>query len=156
GGPRGRARHRRGAGGFRGGSRVISVVVVGAAGRMGRAVIETIGTVPGLILKAGVDRAARPRDWDPALPWADDPDRVLGRGDVAVEFAGPEAATQAARSCAKHGASLVSGGTGLSESQEQAVREASASVAILRSANFSLGILALRRALTAVLSALPE
>src|SRR5262249_38204292 len=110
----------------------------------------------GFLLKAGVDRAARPRDWDPALPWADDPDQALSRGDVVVEFAGPEAAVRAARSCAQRGAALVSGGTGLSEADERALREAAASVAILRSANFSLGILALRRALAAVLSALPE
>ncbi len=135
---------------------MIPVVVVGAAGRMGRAVIETIGVDAGFILKAGVDRAARPRDWDPALAWADDPDRVLNRGDVVVEFAGPEAVVGAARSCAKHGVPLVSGGTGLSEADERAVREAAESVAILRSANFSLGILALRRALSSVLSALPE
>jgi 4-hydroxy-tetrahydrodipicolinate reductase len=86
----------------------------------------------------------------------DDAGSVLARGDVAVEFAGPEAAVATARACATRGAALVSGGTGLSSAQEAALREASASSAILRSANFSLGILALRRALSAVLSAIPS
>lgn len=135
---------------------MIPIVVVGAAGRMGRAVLETATADAGLLVKAGVDRAPRPRDWDPALPWAEDIETVLTRGDVAVEFAGPEGAVRAAEACAACGAGLVSGGTGLSEAQEQGLRRAAESAAILRSANFSLGILALRRALIAVLSAIPE
>jgi len=135
---------------------VIPIVVVGAAGRMGRTVIETTKADPVFFLKAGVDKAPRPGDWDPALPWVDDPGNVLTRGDVAVEFAGPDGAVDAARACVARGAALVSGGTGLSEEQERTLREASTSVAILRSTNFSLGILALRRALSAVLSATPE
>jgi 4-hydroxy-tetrahydrodipicolinate reductase len=135
---------------------VISLVVVGAAGRMGRAVVETATADPGFKMKAGVDRAPCPRDWDRALPWVDDAGKVLARGDVVVEFAGPEGAVDAARSCVAAGALLVSGGTGLTSSQEQALRTASESIAILRSANFSLGILALRRALKTVLSALPD
>jgi len=134
---------------------VTSIVVFGAAGRMGRMVIETAMADPGFNLKAGVDRAPRPKDWDPALPWFDDASPVLARGDVVVEFAGPEGAVDAARACSKSGAALVSGGTGLTPSQEQALETASKSVAILRSANFSLGILALRQALKAMLSAIP-
>jgi len=135
---------------------VIPIVVVGAAGRMGRAVIETAAADPGFKVKAGVDRAPCPKDWDQALPWVNDVGSVLARGDVVVEFAGPEGAVDAARSCAAAGAALVSGGTGLTDSQEQVLRQASESIAILRSTNFSLGVLALRRALKAVLSALPE
>ena len=134
---------------------MISIVVVGAAGRMGRMVIETAASVPGFKVKAGVDRAPRPKDWDRALPWFDDAGEVLARGDVVVEFAGAEGAVEAARACMKNGAALVSGGTGLTSSHEQVLETASKSVAILRSANFSLGILALRQALKAVLSALP-
>jgi 4-hydroxy-tetrahydrodipicolinate reductase len=122
---------------------------------MGRTVVETAAADPVFQVRAGVDRAPRPRDWDPALPWADDAGSVLSRGDVAVEFAGPEGALTAARACAASGAALVSGSTGLSGAQDQTLREASTAVAILRSANFSLGILALRRALAAVLSAIP-
>lgn len=134
---------------------MIPIVVVGAAGRMGRAVVETAMADPGFNLKAGVDRAPCPRDWDRKLPFVDDAGKVLARGDVVVEFAGPEGAVDAARAAARSGAALVSGGTGLTSPQEQALRAAADSIAILRSANFSLGILALRQALKAVLSAIP-
>lgn len=133
---------------------MIPIVVVGAAGRMGRMVIETAAGHPGLKVKAGVDRTGPPAGWDAALPWSDDPEKVLAPGDVAVEFSGPEGAARVAAACAKRGAALVSGATGLSEADEVVVRGAAEYVAILRSANFSLGVLALRRALNAVLPAL--
>lgn len=135
---------------------MISIVVVGAAGRMGRAVVETATADPGFKVKAGVDRTPCPKDWDRALPWVHDASEVVARGDVVIEFAGPDGAVEAARACAKTGAALVSGGTGLTASHDQALRQASESIAILRSANFSLGVLALRRALNAVLSAIPN
>jgi len=135
---------------------VIPIVVMGAAGRMGRAVAETLRTVPGFKLKAGVDRVARPAGWDASLLWSTDPSEVLEPGDVVIEFTGPEGATSAAEACARRRAGLVSGATGLGTDQEAALVRASKTVAILRSANFSLGILALRRALRELLSAIPD
>ena len=134
---------------------MIPIVVVGAAGRMGRTVIETAAGHPVLKVKAGVDRVGPPAGWDASIPWTDDPEKVLASGDVAVEFSGPEGAARVAAACAKRGAALVSGATGLTDADDAAVRRAAERVAILRSANFSLGVLALRRALSAVLPALP-
>jgi 4-hydroxy-tetrahydrodipicolinate reductase len=134
---------------------VTRVVVVGAAGRMGRAIAETAASDPGFELKAGVDRAPRPGSWNAAWGWSDDLAAVLAPGDVVVEFTSPAGAAETAGACAARGAGLVSGSTGLSDAEEEAMRRAAAKVAVLRSANFSLGILALRRALRSVLSALP-
>ena len=133
---------------------MIPIVVVGAAGRMGRAVAETAATHPGLQLKAGVDRSDRPEGWGRGLPWSGDLLEVLAPGDVVVEFTGPEGAARTAEACVARRASLVSGATGLTQEQEAGLERAAGSVAILRAANFSLGVLALRRALEAVLSAL--
>jgi 4-hydroxy-tetrahydrodipicolinate reductase len=58
--------------------------------------------------------------------------------------------------CAERGAGLVSGSTGLGASEEATLKEAAGRTAVLRAANFSLGILALRRALAAALTAVPE
>jgi 4-hydroxy-tetrahydrodipicolinate reductase len=57
--------------------------------------------------------------------------------------------------CAERGASLVSGTTGLSREDEASLSQAAQKVAVLRAANFSLGVAALRRALEAALRALP-
>jgi len=133
---------------------VTRLVVVGAAGKMGRAVTETAWGDAGFQVKACVDPAGRP-PWAGDAKWEAGLGAVLARGDVAIEFGGPEAAAAAARACAECGAGLVSGSTGLSPAHEEAVRQASGEVAVLRAANFSLGILALRRALGAALAGLP-
>jgi len=132
---------------------VISLVVVGAAGRMGRAVAEAAARDSAFLLKACVERSAN-------LPqaggvWSDDLGAVLAPGDVVVEFTAPDVCGAVAGQCALHGAALVSGTTGITAGDDGALREASKRVAVLRAANFSLGVVALRRALEAALDALP-
>jgi 4-hydroxy-tetrahydrodipicolinate reductase len=129
---------------------VISLVVVGAAGRMGRAIFETARGDAVFHLKGCVDPEPRPA-WAGETPWEADLSRSLAPGDVVVEFGGPAAAAQAAASCMAVGAALVSGSTGLSQEQQAAVDQAAGRVAVLRAANFSLGVLALREALRAAL-----
>jgi 4-hydroxy-tetrahydrodipicolinate reductase len=132
---------------------VTAVVLVGAAGRMGRAITEALGEADDLALKASVDRPE-------AVPlgtrgWTADLAATVAPDDVVIEFTGAAAVPSIARLCADRGAALVSGSTGLDPDAERVVREASARVAVVRSANFSLGVLALRRALDAALASLP-
>jgi 4-hydroxy-tetrahydrodipicolinate reductase len=134
---------------------VISLLVVGAAGRMGRAVLETARGDAGFHLKTCVDVEARP-SWAGDVPWEGDLSRALSGGDVVIEFAGPAAAAQAAAACAAAGAALVSGSTGLTQEQQGEIDRASAQVAVLRASNFSMGVLALRQALRAVLPLLAD
>ena len=132
---------------------MIALVVVGAAGRMGRAVIETARQDAVFHVKGCVDPAQRPA-WAAELPWQGDLSGSLAAGDVVVEFGGPAAAADAAARCAAAGAGLVSGSTGLNQDQQAAIDRAAGQVAVLRAANFSLGVLALRQALRAVLPVL--
>jgi 4-hydroxy-tetrahydrodipicolinate reductase len=87
--------------------------------------------------------------------WSDSLDGNVAAGDVVVDFSAGPGTREAARVCAARGAALVSGTTGLEREVEDALRAASARVAVLRAANFSLGVAALRRALDATLVALP-
>jgi 4-hydroxy-tetrahydrodipicolinate reductase len=135
---------------------VIGIVVLGASGRMGRLVLETAAADPVFLLRAGVDTAPKPTGSFPEIPWTTDLMDVLERGDVVVDFSAPEATAQAAQACSKRGAGLVSGTTGLGREHESRIEEAARAVPVLRAANFSLGILALRRGLQALLSAIPE
>ena len=122
---------------------------------MGRAVLETARGDAGFHIKSCVDREDRPA-WAGEMRWGSDLSGALTRGDVVVEFGGPAAAAEAAARCAEAGAGLVSGSTGLSQEQQAVIDRAAAQVAVLRSANFSLGVLALRQALRAVLPMLAE
>ncbi len=143
---------------------MIRIVLVGAAGRMGRAVEAAAGGATDLAVHARVDlRANFPAGvaTKPDAPqakgmaWSEDVQAVTSRGDVIVDFSGPAGARAAAVAAAARGAALVTGSTGLGAEDEAALREAAKRVAVLRSSNFSLGIAALRVALRAVLAAVP-
>ncbi len=74
---------------------------------------------------------------------------------MVVDFSSPEGTLAACRLCEDSGAALVTGTTGLGESHEAALARLAERRAVLRSANFSLGVLALRRAVRAALASLP-
>jgi 4-hydroxy-tetrahydrodipicolinate reductase len=122
---------------------------------MGRAVAAAAAQAEGITIKARIERAQVPPPADGGAPWGHEAGAVVARGDVVVEFSAPAIAASTAALCAERGAALVSGTTGLAPEQEQAIRAAASRVAVLRAANFSLGVLALRRALAAALAALP-
>jgi len=132
---------------------MIRLVLIGAAGRMGRAIEAAAAGDPELTFAARVDTRAN----FPASGgvWVEDAAEVVAAGDVVIEFSSPAACRAAARLCAERGAGLVSGTTGLGEAEEAEVRAAAAKVPVLRAANFSLGLVALRRALATALEALP-
>lgn len=129
------------------------LAVMGAAGRMGRAV-DAAAAAAGIEVAVRIERPGTPDA--PSGVWTGDPAEVVEPGMVVVEFTGPEGARRAAEVCAARGAALVSGATGLSEADEAAVRNAASRVAVVRASNFSLGIAALRAALRAVAARLPS
>ncbi|HEY2956538.1 MAG TPA: 4-hydroxy-tetrahydrodipicolinate reductase [Candidatus Eisenbacteria bacterium] len=137
---------------------MISLVLLGAAGRMGRAVEQAAAGSADLQIKARVDRAERlppPGARAAGEAWSDSLESSLAKGDVVVDFSAGPATRAAARLAGARGAALVSGTTGLDPAAEAELRTASERVAVLRSANFSLGVAALRRALAATIAALP-
>jgi len=111
---------------------------------MGRAVETAAAAHPDLRIKAKIDHATQ---WSAA---------DIQRGDVVVDFSSPEGFLAACALCARAGAALVTGTTGLGPDHERALSELGKQVAVLRSSNFSLGVLALRRAVQAALAALPR
>jgi 4-hydroxy-tetrahydrodipicolinate reductase len=138
---------------------VISIVLLGAAGRMGRAVARAAADSQGFRIKARVDRAdcippAAARDAGES--WSDSLESSVAAGDVVVDFSAGPATRAAARVCAARGVALVSGTTGIDRETEEEIRAAAERVAVLRAANFSLGVAALRRALAETIQALPD
>lgn len=100
--------------------------VLGAGGRMGRAILAEI-SASGAICAGGAGRA-------------DDVAGLAARSDVLVDFSAPEAlvghlgAARAAR------VPILVGTTGLNESQAAAIDAAAAEIAVLHAANTSVGI----------------
>ncbi|HYM81912.1 MAG TPA: 4-hydroxy-tetrahydrodipicolinate reductase [Candidatus Limnocylindria bacterium] len=128
---------------------MIALVLVGASGRMGRAIEDAARASGDFTIKSRFGR-------DDPIPVAADAASWAGPGEVVVEFSSPAGAVAAARACAAFGAGLVSGTTGLSVEDEEELERAATRVPVLRAANFSLGVLALRRALGAALDVLPS
>lgn len=156
---------------------MISIILVGAFGRMGKAVEEAARAADDIHIKARIGRPGEvgasvsgPATAAPvyleqrpsvsaglaSASAGDELPRVAAAGDVVIEFSSPEGTRNAAQACVESGAALVSGTTGLSPADEAGIREAARRVPVLRAANFSLGVLALRRALLAALVALPK
>jgi 4-hydroxy-tetrahydrodipicolinate reductase len=124
--------------------------VLGCAGRMGRAVIAEVLAAEDCTLAGGVDRSDHPAlgqdlgtlvGEQPAdVTAGDDAAALIEASDVVIEFSAPEATAAHVALAARHGTGHVIGTTGLSEAQEQAIREAARSTAIMRAANMSLGV----------------
>ena len=75
--------------------------------------------------------------------------------DVVIDFSGPPGLTLALDHCLTHGTALVSGTTGIDAALEARLANAGSSIAILRAANFSLGVAVLTRLLREAAAALP-
>jgi 4-hydroxy-tetrahydrodipicolinate reductase len=114
----------------------IKIAVAGAMGRMGRAVSDAVEAEPGLTLAA---RFGRPGGL--AGEGLMGQDAALDAADVVIDFTAPAASVALAAVCAARGGpALVIGSTGFDETQLAAIAIAAEKVAIVRAANFSLGL----------------
>lgn len=133
---------------------MIALILFGAAGRMGAAVERAALGSDDFRIKARIERPSSEAHPSATLPGRDVSEPV-GPGDVVVDFSSPEGCAAACRLCTECGSSLVSGTTGLSPEAEAQLDQLARRVPVLRASNFSLGVLALRRALAAALATLP-
>jgi 4-hydroxy-tetrahydrodipicolinate reductase len=139
----------------------IRLAVNGATGRMGRALLELLREDGRFELVAAVASAASPRLGKPALGDGAGPVFAAalpadGRLDVVIDFSGPAGLAAALDYCEAHGAALVAGTTGLDAALEQRLDEAARRIAVLRAANFSLGVAVLTRLLREAAAALAD
>ncbi len=137
---------------------MVTIAVTGAAGRMGREVLAAatdrtdckvafaVNRTPvdeliaGVVIESTDNFAELLADHDP---------------DVVVDFTGPESAVGYADACAETGVGLVTGTTGFDETGLAELHHASESTAVLKAANFSRGVAALRLAVREATAALP-
>ena len=128
----------------------IAIGVTGCGGRMGRMLLAEIHGTPECRIAGGIDAkgsAAIARDlgelagFGPiGLAAGDDIAALVEVSDVIVDFTAPDAAAAHAAAAARRGKPLVIGTTGLEKRHESAIEDAAGKVAIVRSANMSLGV----------------
>lgn len=106
---------------------VVRVVLHGARGRMGRAILAVAGQHDGIRVVAEVDQG-------------DDLAGALGQGEVVVDFSAPSATARLLEQCLARGTPLVLGTTGHEEAERERIRQAAGQIAIVWASNFSTGV----------------
>jgi 4-hydroxy-tetrahydrodipicolinate reductase len=129
---------------------MIRIAITGAAGRMGRTLVEAIAENPATRLTAALERTGSTLLGADAGELAghgrngvvvtDSLDEALAHFDVLIDFSFPTATAAHARIAAAAGKALVIGTTGLDAAQQTAIDEAARSVAVCQAANFSTGV----------------
>lgn len=127
---------------------MLQIAIAGATGRMGLALVRALAAHPRLELTAcgirtGTQEVSASHFEQAGLAFARElmvemPEVLVARADIIIDFTRPDYTLQLA-SLAK-GKALVSGTTGLSPAQKEALIHASAQAKILWSANMSVGV----------------
>eukprot|EP01037_Dinobryon_pediforme_P008151 gene8151-8235_t len=128
----------------------MKLVVVGAAGRMGRMLIKTIAETPDLVLHAAIEGDHSPSLGQdsgilaglPANGVAVTSDALAAfvEADGVIDFTVPKATVEFAALAAQARIVHIVGTTGLEESDLAALRAAARHAVIVRSGNMSLGV----------------
>ena len=126
------------------------LVVAGAAGRMGRALIQAIAEMEGVTLAGALERPGSAQLGQdagivaglPALgvPISDDPLPLLAEAEGLLDFTAPASSVALAELAAQARIAHVIGTTGLSAEDEAKLRAAARHAPIVKSGNMSLGV----------------
>ena len=128
-------------------------IMHGCNGAMGQVITNLIAEDPGIELVAGVDINTEQKNGYPVFASLAECDV---EADVVIDFASAKATDALLAAMVEKKLPGVLCSTGLSEEQLEAVKEASTKVAILKSANMSLGINTLFKVLKMVTPILAE
>ena len=137
---------------------MIRVGVLGAGGRMGAAIIAAIAANPALRLAGAVEAAGHPavgKSLGGGLSICANASALAVSSDVLVDFTTPAAlAANLDAACDGH-AAIVVGTTGLEARHHAAIARAARDIAVLPTANTSVGVAVLARLVAAAAAALP-
>lgn len=129
---------------------MIRIGINGAAGRMGKALVEASSGDPEVTLVVAAERPGSPSIGSDAgalagigtigVPIVAGFDRAVGEVDVVIDFSQPAASIDCLSLCRSRGQRMVIGTTGFDPPQRQLIEEAAAEVAILCAPNMSVGV----------------
>ncbi|KQZ15107.1 4-hydroxy-tetrahydrodipicolinate reductase [Mesorhizobium sp. Root554] len=128
----------------------MGLVVVGAAGRMGRTLIQIIQATPGATLVGAIEHAGSPHigkdAGEPAgvgplgVVISDDPLPAFAKADGVLDFSTPAASVEFAGYAAQARIVHVIGTTGCSDDDNARIAAAGRHATIVKSGNMSLGV----------------
>ena len=103
------------------------VIITGAKGRMGQALIACAKNFPQLQVVAALGRG-------------DDPGTVIAKSDVVIDFSSHLVTPGLVELCAKNTKAIVIGTTGHAQNEREAILKASSGISIVLASNFSTGV----------------
>ncbi|HNQ03445.1 MAG TPA: 4-hydroxy-tetrahydrodipicolinate reductase [Thiobacillaceae bacterium] len=127
----------------------VRVVIAGASGRMGRALLEAVADAADMTLHAALEREGSPWLGHDAGELAgtqlgvrisQDMSAALAGADVLIDFTRPEATLRHLQLCGEKGVALVIGTTGLDAAGKAAIAVAAGSVPVVFAPNMSVGV----------------
>ncbi|HVR82429.1 MAG TPA: 4-hydroxy-tetrahydrodipicolinate reductase [Luteimonas sp.] len=136
-------------------SQPIRLLIHGASGRMGQALLRLCAEQADCNVVGAVSRKVGQRVIDGVPQFAANELHGVPAFDVAIDFSLAEGFNAILALCVERGAALVSGTTGLSETQLAAIQVAAARIALLWASNFSLGVAVLGELVERAAKALP-
>ena len=105
----------------------VRVLLIGAAGRMGKTVRELAENDPDIQIAMQCDLG-------------DSINAAMKTCEVAIDFSQPESIDEICSAASQHGKSLVIGTTGHSQQERKTIEETAQSVPIVLASNFSVGV----------------
>ncbi|MBL8944605.1 MAG: 4-hydroxy-tetrahydrodipicolinate reductase [Myxococcales bacterium] len=128
--------------------RFVSVVIVGARGRMGKTLLRAVLDSDDMTLAGAVDRTESPGMGEDAARLCGMPDSGVfltdelrpPRGSIVVDFSLPGATDLNIARCVELGVPLVLGTTGITPETRELLKRAGKEIPIVSAANFSVGI----------------
>jgi 4-hydroxy-tetrahydrodipicolinate reductase len=126
----------------------MKIAVAGAAGRMGRSLIELILKSDDLELSGAIEAAGHPALGQDAggagapsgVRITDGVDAAVAGAECLIDFTVPAATLAHLDACVRSGVAMVIGTTGLSAAQRERVAAASAHIAVVFAPNMAVGV----------------
>lgn len=128
----------------------INIAIVGAAGRMGRTLIEAAANHPQITLGAAIERPGSSLIGVDAgelagvgkldVTIAASLDAVVDSFDVLIDFTSPEATLGHLDWCVKHGKAIVIGTTGFNSAQKEEISAFAEQTPVVLAPNMSVGV----------------
>ncbi|HTY08613.1 MAG TPA: 4-hydroxy-tetrahydrodipicolinate reductase [Candidatus Edwardsbacteria bacterium] len=123
---------------------MIQLILCGAAGRMGQALIEAVQENPAFKISAMVERRGHPKIGNSCVadtpPLVDDLLLAMNQGQVIIEFSTPDGTLANAKKAAIIKKPMVIGTTGLMEEHRDLFGELAREIPMVVSSNMSVGV----------------
>nr|MCR5154530.1 4-hydroxy-tetrahydrodipicolinate reductase [Lachnospiraceae bacterium] len=116
---------------------MVRIIMYGCNGKMGQTITGLVSENPEAEIVAGVDITGEQKNDYPVFKSLSE---CNVEADVLIDFSSPKALSDVLTNCLKRKLPAVMCTTGYSEEEISKIKEASKEIAVLRSANMSLGV----------------